>query len=562
MTKNHHQPETTSLRSSRAPIRLACSLAITAALAVSLVLQPVQARADATPPAESAAALPPLAAALPPLAAAPGANPGVSGSRYLNQSAGYSIPLPSGWRVDESKAPVVVRLVGPAGVVDVFDQKLNGISASEYILYSNRSVTNEWNGHKLIQQGAVKIAGRDAYHLEWLRPPLSLVSPDLRHYAEWHVTRDADSVLTFMLKATEAGWAEARQAAERMVAGLQWLPRSGSATWQLPQVPARDWTPWQDRTALKWRMPPAGQLMWGMYDPRFEMKSNLFQLEDFARFEKDELGTRLGLIMTYMNYGRPFQDEIMERATRDGRLMLLTVQTNPGDDVRSDAIYRNARTRYYRLLDGKDDDYLREFARAARRFGKPFLFRFDNEMNGDWTAWSAFQYGKDTDLYIAAWRHAREIFRAEGADNAIWVWNPNCDSLPRFAWNRQSRYWPGADAVDLVGLTCYNTAGSPEKWRSFEQLYRPLYQEYMQLYGDKPFLITEFSSHTAGGEKPRWVREMFDSLATMPNIRMAVWWNGADNVGNYWLTEPRDALLAFREGIRAPRFVNTVTYGP
>lgn len=488
------------------------------------------------------------------------ARAGAALRRYTNAPFGYSVTIPPGWEVDDRRAPVALRLVAPAAVIDIFDQQLDDVDADTYIQYSNRSVLHAWNGQTLLRREATRRAGQAAFYLEWLRPPLALVRPDLRRYGEWHLVRGRNRVLTVTLKAAAEAWAEAQRDAERMLADLRWLPPAGRAAWNLPRSPGRDWTSWQAGTPLRWRLPPAGQLMWGMFDPRFGTEPNTFRIDDFAAFERDEIGARLGLIMTYLPFGAPFPAAMMERAARDGRLVLLTLQSDPLDGLASEAIYRRGRSRYYRILDGKDDGYLREYARAARRFGKPFLFRLDNEMNGDWTAWSAFQYGKDTDLFVAVWRHVREVFRAEGAENAIWVWNPNCESFPRFAWQHHSRYWPGGDAVDLVGLTCYNTAGSPAKWRSFQELYRPVYEEYMRLYGDKPFLITEFSSHTEGGDKAQWVREMFGALAAMPNIRMAVWWNARDQIGDYRLTEPRGALLAFREGIRAPRFVNTVRY--
>jgi hypothetical protein len=40
------------------------------------------------------------------------------------------------------------------------------------------------------------------------------------------------------------------------------------------------------------------------------------------------------------------------------------------------------------ILSGQHDAYIRNWARAAAAWGKPFFLRFAHEMNGDWTTWS------------------------------------------------------------------------------------------------------------------------------------------------------------------------------
>jgi len=71
-------------------------------------------------------------------------------------------------------------------------------------------------------------------------------------------------------------------------------------------------------------------------------------------------------------------------------------------------------------------------------------------MNGNWYPWC-----QQPAAYIAAWRHAWQVFRQEGATNVRWVWAPDLlNGTPRGQWEQAvSTYWPGARYVNVVGVT-------------------------------------------------------------------------------------------------------------
>ena len=101
------------------------------------------------------------------------------------------------------------------------------------------------------------------------------------------------------------------------------------------------------------------------------------------------------------------------------------------------------------------------------------------EMNGDWCTYCAYHYSKDTDLFIETYKYIYGIFEQSGANkNTIWVWNPNGDSLPAFKWNHYSKYYPGDEYVQIVGMTAYNTgvyySSIGERWKEFSELYNRL----------------------------------------------------------------------------------------
>ncbi|MGE5389761.1 MAG: glycoside hydrolase family 26 protein, partial [Deltaproteobacteria bacterium] len=208
------------------------------------------------------------------------------------------------------------------------------------------------------------------------------------------------------------------------------------------------------------------------------------------------------------------------------------------------------------VLNGKYDAFLVNYARQLKAFGHPVLFRLNNEMNGDWCSWCAANSSTDTELYRAMWRYIYGIFKQQGADNALWVWNPNELSFPGFKWNSYINYFPGSDYVDIIGLTGYNTGNyyPGERWRDFRTIYDPLYWEYSRVF-NYPFMITEFGCNKVGGDKPAWIRDMFQQMPAYKNIKLVVWFNGIDYDVNgnpartYRMDQDAGVLQEFAQGL-------------
>ena len=77
----------------------------------------------------------------------------------------------------------------------------------------------------------------------------------------------------------------------------------------------------------------------------------------------------------------------------------------------------------------------------------------------------------------------------------------------------------------------------------------------MKLF-EKPFMITEFGSNSVGGDKVKWINEMFDTIGKLENIKVAIWWNGIDWDANrnpariYRLDESENMIKTFKERLR------------
>ncbi|HSS41932.1 MAG TPA: glycosyl hydrolase, partial [Solirubrobacterales bacterium] len=204
------------------------------------------------------------------------------------------------------------------------------------------------------------------------------------------------------------------------------------------------------------------------------------------------------------------------------------------------------------VIEGRHDAYIRAFATAAKKWGHPFFLRFNWEMNGGWFAWSEGVNGNKAGEYVAAWRHVHDIFTEVGATNATWVWCPNVD--PEGQMQKLSGLYPGDAYVDWTGLDGYNwgtNPARPDKWRSFDQLYKSTYDQITtQVAPAKPMIVSEVGSTEYGGSKAAWIKDMLAKLPTnYPKIRGLLWFEKFDDGMDWPLETSSSATSAFAEGI-------------
>jgi mannan endo-1,4-beta-mannosidase len=458
---------------------------------------------------------------------------------FLDRADGYGLWVPAGWTPDLSQLPVEARWTEPDATLRVFVQPVDGPrGAADYVSYSNRSVDDGWNGIRLEQSWQ----RGDTWFRQWILPAMPLRRPDEREYAEWDQVLDPNRVLTVMVNATPGAFEAARGDAEevwRSVHAFPPVPGAANA-YDLPRAPSRP-------PAL---VPRSPGLRWGIFE-----RSLIASKPDFSQVDAMQaaMGVPLRVVLLYRAVWLPFPTQLIRDAARRGEIVELTLQSwAPSTNAQRALPYANGTSNLGAILQGRYDDQLRSLAEAAARMGLPFFLRWDNEMNGDWDPWSAFQWGKDADLYVAVWRHVHDIFQRAGATNAVWIWNPNNFDLPAYRWNAASLYYPGDAYVDWVGLTAYNLGDAQpgSRWQSFDRLYRSAYERDLALYPGKPLLITEFASHDSPGDKAAWVTDAVRSLADYPAIRYAIWWDADQGNLHYRLDQPPAALDAFRQAVQ------------
>lgn len=252
-----------------------------------------------------------------------------------------------------------------------------------------------------------------------------------------------------------------------------------------------------------------------------------------------------------------FPTEVMQENYEAGRLVELTLQLTDNNNI--DMFAKSPLLEIYR---GNMDEQLRTWARAAADFGHPFLFRLNNEMNSDWTSYGGVVNLADPAIFTAVWQRIYRIFREEGVDNCIWIFNPHDRQAPPSDWNNSLVYYPGNEYVQMIGVTGYNNGTYytqwAEEWREFDDIYDQIWEEYHPHFSSFPWIITEFASSGIGGDKVAWIENMFDHIDNYPNIRIAVWFsfadfddaNGGTPARTYWLDETPETLDAFRQGLK------------
>ena len=183
---------------------------------------------------------------------------------------------------------------------------------------------------------------------------------------------------------------------------------------------------------------------------------------------------------------------------------------------------------------GKYDRYLQTYADQVRAFGHPVILSFAAEMNGSWYTWG---YGRiPARLFVAAWRHVVDVFRAQGARNVTWLWTVNTVTEPS-APLRQ--WWPGAGYVDWVGIDGYFFRAAD----TFGSVFGATITQVRGLTSD-PILLAETAvGPVAGAGK---IAELFAG-ARADHLAGLVWFDQAQHDGLYhqnWRLEDSPARLA------------------
>jgi glycosyl hydrolase family 26 len=216
------------------------------------------------------------------------------------------------------------------------------------------------------------------------------------------------------------------------------------------------------------------------------------------------------------------------------------------------------------VLAGTYDSYIREFATAVAAWGHPFFLRFNWEMNGNWFPWAESVNGNQPGESIAVWRHVHDIFASVGATNATWVWCPYVDEKRRF--QALAQLYPGDAYVNWTCLDGFNWASNPTNphpWRSFDEIFSKTYKRIVtKIAPSKPMVLAEFASTGGHRAKARWIKDMFEMLATKyRRIRGLIWFDQFDRGINWPLETSPAATRAFAKGIRHKAFQANIFAG-
>lgn len=473
--------------------------------------------------------------------------PGYSNFQLFTSFAdGYSILLPKGYEADTSLSEFATIFTNENTQIEIYKQSLSAIDSSSYRNFSNRFLRNKVD-HVTDLRGTKYLGGKNVYISAWHRNTLEKIENDKNHYLSIDISH-GNNIYTIFIKSsvpvnyTDYGY---------MVESLDFFsPTAEHTLWTSKAVVAES-RGWNEETKAFYNkyFNEDAPLTWGFFDPE-SAYGDTTEVEEYEKL----LDYKFPVILTYMalqDHSYPKLKDTLEGSWANGNVLELTLQTYETTD---------GGNMVYDILSGEYDGILEFYARTIKNFGHPVLFRLMNEMNGDWCPYSAYHTARDTLIYKEAYRYVYSFFEKAGADNVIWIWNPNESSFPEFDWNSALMYYPGDEYVDIVGMTAYNTGNFyvsyGEKWQSFSALYDDLYAEYCARFS-QPLMITEFSCAKKGGDKTAWVEDMFDHIESYDRIKLAVWWNHVDYYAstdriarNYLIDDPVSVLEVFKNRIK------------
>jgi mannan endo-1,4-beta-mannosidase len=237
-------------------------------------------------------------------------------------------------------------------------------------------------------------------------------------------------------------------------------------------------------------------------------------------------GAKPDVVMYYSGWFVPFPTRFANTAANNGAVPL--VQMDP-DGVSVAAI-----------ASGKYDGYLSEYAENVRAYHHPVILSFGHEMNGDWYTWG---YRKTSPtVFVAAWRHIVDLFRALGARNVTWLWTVNIiNDTQRGKIPRPTQWWPGDSYVNWVGIDGYYLKSS---WQ-FAPLFGPTISAVRSLTLD-PILIAETGAVPAAGQ-PQKIANLFAGVRQYGLLGF-VWFDSTNTAGVQFGIDSSGAFAAFRKG--------------
>ncbi|MFQ5414358.1 MAG: glycoside hydrolase family 26 protein [Phycisphaerae bacterium] len=293
--------------------------------------------------------------------------------------------------------------------------------------------------------------------------------------------------------------------------------------------------------------PPASTrrapLDWGIYQILWSRR-----YADHVAAEVSKFASKPQYVMFFRDLGGSFPKTPIDAVAEQGATAVVSLE-----------LWRwhggGKRSHLPAIAAGDYDAYLTEWARAAKADGRRVVLRFGFEFNGNWFTWAG-----DPTAYVAAWRHAHDIFDKVGATNVEWAWAPNVVSCPDTPDNNMHRYYPGDAYVDWIGVDGYNFGDHHDKWhkwQSFHDIYAPLLKDFQRRYADKPVMITEFGCAPGRpGQRARWIRDAYAELEHFDQVKAAIWFHfdkRREGEPDWRIDVTPESLRAFNETFARPR---------
>ena len=488
------------------------------------------------------------------------------GKRLINYTSGYKADFPGNASFSFEYSPIFTKVKTDHYDLVVSREYSPYEDVKGYIdHYLNRFIlNNEYQEKNHITINRKEDKKYNNHHIQIISTTLGgLPASENDGYTYVTINTNTRVFYRFLFK-HRSGFEDIDKHIEGVLKSFQYFRPQGNGYYdlQLKPVLPENWS--AETKELYQKIKNSDDIQWGIFTKDIYGEGIDVTVPEIEK----EIEYQFPVILSYIHFNTKFPVEFMKKNYENGKITELTYQITESNNGDLFGYTPNLDT--YR---GLKDDVIREFARDAKEFGHPFLFRLNNEMNSDWTSFSGVINMSDPEIYIENWRRFYKIFEEEGVDNAIWIFNPNDRNFPPCDWNHFLAYYPGNEYVQMIGLTGYNTGTyykeeMGEQWREFKQIYDDVQEKYAPFFSEFPWIITEFASSSVGGNKQKWMEDMFQNIKSYENIKIAVWFSYADfdyrpehenRVSRpYWLDETPETLRAFKEGVGKNKIGNLI----
>jgi beta-mannanase len=237
--------------------------------------------------------------------------------------------------------------------------------------------------------------------------------------------------------------------------------------------------------------------------------------------------------------------------------------------------------RFKRIVKGKHDKYIKNFARAIKKYNKPVWIRPFHEINATFFPWSrgwgkfynpntgARTTGNDNTpkLYRKAWVRVYNLFQKVGAKKAKFLWTVAKQSCK--GCNPYKKYYPPKGrGVFMAGFSNFNWGGfNGRTWNSFEQSMKQPMRNFKQ-FTKRPIVLAELGTthlNGPGGQtKSQWLLQGFPRIHKLyPKVKAAVYQhvnnNGqAHGHPNWNLNDPPGSINAYKTLLTKTKFKGKV----
>lgn len=461
-------------------------------------------------------------------------------NNFKNHFFGYSFNFPKAWEVDTHQTPYYTRFYTKDFRLDITVQDVTKAWTSPYGYISNtieniqENITNDTRWNQI---------GLQIRRVDYNRPIIKGIVNDMNYYSYYFIIKH-DNVYTLQVKTSESNFESLTKQITDLISNFSLIGK-------------KDF----DLNTLIKNADLNSEIIYKHNNKSLVIKENEFLMGAYLTKPREienlnnSLNTHLGLQMFYKPIDSDYDLYVTELLEQSRLPMVTFLFERANKENHHDVIPA--------ILNGEFDGNLLNWSEGVQKTEGPVLLRLGNEMNGSWSDWSHKYSYNDPDLYKLSFKYIVELFKRSGTSNAYFVWNPNNVSSPYYEWNNAAMYYPGDKYVDLVGITSYNFGKTQyNDFRYFETLYDDLYWDYSRSYFGKPLMIGEFGSVENGGDKGKWISEMFELVPEKyTNIKMAVWFDEAHGEYDLRIKTSDNSFNSFKNGMQNQNVVKYLMDG-